>query len=539
MLWEKESNGSYSPILGKGDKHLHASMKDLNFGPNQNKNQSSRVKQKSNARAKKFRFDGNEKVKTEDWHEAMYLYNKCLCNAEPYSENISLAYANRALCFLKLNMYKKCLIDINSAIQANYPDRLMSKLMTRRAFCLNKIKEEEQIESKEVKLDFPEDKLFPGMANVLKIECNPEFGRHVVATCDIDVGKVVLAEEAFVSTAVMSADKMLCSKCFKGEMNFVACNHCNISMFCNEDCYQRDYFHETCCGKAIDKVDHFTTFVVRTLVFALDTFRTIDALTKFVESVIIDEEKDAPSLMADDVSKYRAFLQCGIWLSDEEKKKLHDTSNQVYSELMSIEEIKEKVHSNEEERFLQHLLLYHLYIVKCNSFQNKMTGGMFLIQKLFNHSCAPNLLQYFDANKTICFASRKIKKGEQLFVTYGMADFWSQPAYLRQDILYSVYGFRCKCIKCSSQWPISSEYIKADPEYIDLGYEMKHYEFDDAEVCDILKEKCLALLRRYDEITWNIELDDICNFFVKLLNQPYKESSKESSKESGKESGKN
>lgn len=37
------------------------------------------------------------------------------------------------------------------------------------------------------------------MANVLKIQRNNEFGRHVVSKCDIPAGETVLIEDNFIS----------------------------------------------------------------------------------------------------------------------------------------------------------------------------------------------------------------------------------------------------------------------------------------------------------------------------------------------------
>lgn len=120
---------------------------------------------KDNSESTKLRQLGNTKIKEADWYYAMTYYNQSLRYAEIGTENVSLAYANRSLCFLKLEMYDECLIDIKLAIEAKYPQRLMPKLEERREFCLKQQISGTKLAKIEVpQLDFEADKNFPGMA---------------------------------------------------------------------------------------------------------------------------------------------------------------------------------------------------------------------------------------------------------------------------------------------------------------------------------------------------------------------------------------
>lgn len=526
MLWEKESDdGPYTNILNVSDRSLSHLMGDFDI-------MKPQVNPKTNARAKEYRLKGNGKVDDLEWRDAIEWYNKCLCFAEKGSENFGLAYANRSLCFLKLKMYKKCLNDIKLAMNADYPHSKMEKLNVRRAFCLNQLKQGNQTEDDEPKLDFPEHELFPGIANILNIECDKQYGRHLVATCNIEVGKVVLVEEAFVSTPVMSTDKMVCSKCFKDMMNFIPCHKCNNSMYCSETCKETDEFHNMTCGEKIESTEHFAQFVARSLALAVDHFPKIGNMIEFVEDVVKDKKKCAPLSMVNFESKYRAFLKCMVYLSGEERKKLNEIGYKIFFQAMKNDDVKIKIKTNEDARFLMHLTLRHLYIIKCNSFQNKMSGGIFLVQKHLNHSCAPNLLQYFTANKTICFTSRSIKKGAQLFITYGNEEFWLEPTFVRQEVLLANFNFKCECEKCFGfgkkklpetdiSWLTgeTSVDLKVEEDYQFIRIAMKNIDYRDTELCTMLKEKCLGLLKKFHAMPWASELDILCNAFVRLLNE--------------------
>ncbi len=65
---------------------------------------------------------------------AMYLYNESICFAQS-SKNLSLGYANRSSCFFAMGMYNRCLLDIQLARDAGYPERLMLKLQNREEIC--------------------------------------------------------------------------------------------------------------------------------------------------------------------------------------------------------------------------------------------------------------------------------------------------------------------------------------------------------------------------------------------------------------------
>lgn len=66
---------------------------------------------------------------------AMSKYNESICLADN-SEQLSLSYANRSQCFLKLHSYGHCLNDIRLAKEAGYPIHLMPKLEIRQSECM-------------------------------------------------------------------------------------------------------------------------------------------------------------------------------------------------------------------------------------------------------------------------------------------------------------------------------------------------------------------------------------------------------------------
>lgn len=123
-LWKKESQA------------VDAIYVDLFGDDTQNSTETQFLLKKSNEMSTKRRNQGNTFFAQKQWHKAMDKYNESLRFAEIETENISLAYANRSLCFFELEMYEKCLIDIELAKKANYPDILMSKIENRKSYCI-------------------------------------------------------------------------------------------------------------------------------------------------------------------------------------------------------------------------------------------------------------------------------------------------------------------------------------------------------------------------------------------------------------------
>lgn len=109
---------------------------------------------KSNAIADNHRIAGNQLFVQQKWSEALDKYNDSLRYAEFGSESLSFAYANRSSCFLHLEKYDDCLADIESAIKANYPARLMAKLEQRKAECMAK-RAQDPITKRKPELSYP------------------------------------------------------------------------------------------------------------------------------------------------------------------------------------------------------------------------------------------------------------------------------------------------------------------------------------------------------------------------------------------------
>lgn len=185
---------------------------------------------KSNAMAESDRKDGNFFFGQGNWYMAIVKYNRGLWFAENGSEQMGLLYANRSLCFKKMNMFDKCLIDIELAKAANVPQHLMAKLDARQSECL--ISQHANKEPTNTpKLSFEKHPEFPCAANVLRVEFNRKSDSRVTATKNLQVGATVLVEDFCFADSYME-ECSTCTVCQKLYMNLVPCGDYTLALLC-------------------------------------------------------------------------------------------------------------------------------------------------------------------------------------------------------------------------------------------------------------------------------------------------------------------
>ncbi|XP_055295380.1 SET domain-containing protein 3-like [Sitodiplosis mosellana] len=516
LLWKKEADGSYIDIFGRstGNSNLFSKLfSGLQLAP-----------AKNNTKSTEFRQNGNDQKAKERWYHAMRFYNESLSYAENGSPNVSLAYANRSLCFLKMEMYDKCITDINFAIKANYPKEKRFKLDERRAYCLERINNEVEILAPA--FDFDANENYVGFSNVLDIKFNEKFGRHVVAKCDIAIGKTVLIEEAFGPAQLMDAGQcVVCNTCYKNTMNFIPCEKCPNTLFCNQTCIDNNKFHKFVCGEVPPPLTSSVMYDMTSVLFAIDIFQNVDSLIQFVESVINDKSKTkvVPSAIGDMKSKYRIFLQLNL-LGNAMKRGISlARARNVYEKLMGYPTIKTMFSTKAKKRFFIHLCVLHVSIVLSNLFNTNTISGTYLLRSFFNHSCAPNVLFYHYENKCIGITSRLIRKGEQLFMIYNPT-CWSTPLN-KQPMARIEYEFQCDCEKCkSTNWPNSSKRIKSDPDiqYIESFMSEANGPIDDFSHHQNylnIQQRCINVLNKYGNLPWTTELNMVSRNFELILSQ--------------------
>ncbi|XP_055295175.1 uncharacterized protein LOC129564948 [Sitodiplosis mosellana] len=508
MLWKKESNDRNAMYVDLFESSLNAQEPvEVQYLLNK----MSRLEcntdvsyYKNDVIANTFRQFGNKKFEKGQFYDAMELYNKSLCFANNGSKALGLGYANRSTCFFQLKMFKKCLADIELAKQNNCPAHLIAKLNGWKNDCLKLMETEpDQSEMGEPKLDFAANEQFPCLANVVNMQSNDEFGHHIVATEDIEIGKTVLIEPCYIGVTKFDHYK------------------CTSALFCL-DCKENNLHGIECdmnfgCPAGFKFMD-----VVRSITLAKNAFSNADELTVFVEDML-NSDAIQPSNLVDERSKYRAFFQlCPDWQTYE----LHlQQAYLFYQLLLEQRDMKAFFHTKAHQRFLMHLVQHHISMILRGAFNKRSApiGGVNItdtyvniVAKYLHHSCIPNVCHVFKDGSINCIVIRPIKKNEQLFISYITWDMFASEAE-RRAILQSRY-VKCKCLRCKLKSLPSDRRMQSDDDFqfIEKTFKMHtlHKGLYNRKQIDSMKEKCFRLLQTYGPgQQWTLELLTEKEFF--------------------------
>lgn len=493
ILWEKESSSADACYVDLFfDKTQIPNLKEwteqLQFSNWKKDFFYSKIDPGKNTKTSDFlRSIGNAKFRDGEWIHTMEFYSESLCFAELGTNNVSFAYANRAACFLNMKRYDECLRDIELAEQANYPN--MSKLMQRKANCQRSMQGTNE-RKLEMKLSFNANAKFPCLIDGLEIRMNSEYGRHVIAGRDIDVGQTVLVEKCYVSLGC-APDRVQCYTCTKDEANFVACPKCADVMFCSENCLSQNYIHQKFCGASMNRMPSVVRFVAESFLVSVVEFSTASEMIGFVQETLAARGKLVPDTMNDSRSKYGQFLN----LRPKKQKDIDmEVVYKVFTGLLDIPSIAE-----------------HFAIVKNNSIATQVPGGIVknklgIVMSWFNHSCAPNLFNCAIDDTEIFITKRPIKKGDQLFIRYLTS---SPPTAVRRMTLLDKFHFFCKCDKCEPCCRFDDRTMMKNDRNFQFLASVPKEQF----TLPCVSDKCLEFLQKFGHLPWSEEIDLVLNIY--------------------------
>lgn len=521
-LWKKELNDDDAPMLVNLFSNIYRIREYEKWN---RKLQSSSWKKmfldeivfpgKNQVASNYFRYKGNNLFRSKKFMKAMQCYNQSLCLAVPKTVNVCFAYANRATCFLLLEMYAECLRDIEMAVEAEYPIENMPKLMKRRARCVQKMKKAPECVVFEPQLSFPPHERFPCMANAIEIQQNDKFGRHMVATRDIGVGETVVVEESFIAYAVCN-DRVQCYTCLQSMQNFIACPYCTDAMFCSAECQSQNDIHEQFCNEEIHYMPKNVTFMAISLLKAFIAFPDADQLMDFVANVLSKRHKKTLEGANDPQSMYALFLN--LQPAKEDQMDM-DLMYKVYTGLLKIKQVQSMFDSEHRRRFLIHLIGEHFLIVSNNSYggpygDESAVATTSLLMSFFNHSCAPNIFNTVAGSKHVGITIRPIVRGDQLFVTYMRGNLTTKQ---RQEKLRRQWGFNCKCDRCKPQWQRAQRnLIKADMFYRPFKRSLNWEKLYQTKY-EPLGRDCVNFLHKFGHLPWCDEIDYVMRIYSKIL----------------------
>lgn len=496
-------------------------------------------REKSKDKCKKVlqQFSRGKSGKTEE--ELLNEFISCMKRDESEKKQ-SFVYLFRAIRFFNMRMYDKCLIDMES-VQQNYLSRSYKKTLENLERYFAKIcfessrycdcNRSHKDESYEPILDFEANELFPSMANVLTIDMNSEYGRHIVATDDIDVGKTVMVERCYFGD-VTQKRYSTCNICLRGYVNLKPCTKCSAVMFCM-DCEKNDIHRIECDIIKYYKINNENItnmrLVIRSIILAKNAFPNVDELITVVDEMLKNRTMEVPEKLTDAQSKYRAFFKLDPNVSDQTNVEF---IFMTYQTIIVHPEMTAYFATAAQHRFLMHLIGHHLNIILSRELDTETCGyykhpshKINFTASYLNHSCTPNVLLTENNGYTVAITARPIKKNEQLFISY--VKLGSSKAKRWRDLAELNFNdFKCKCVSCETDTePPSSNEMISDQCY---GFLYHTFKVEDlvnntytADQREFMRVVCCHFLQKFGRECWTKEIRGVITVYYCLIHMPF------------------
>ncbi|KAL1516683.1 hypothetical protein ABEB36_000563 [Hypothenemus hampei] len=325
------------------------------------------------------------------------------------------------------------------------------------------------------KLQDGENTHFINSSAKLRLSYDACKGRYVTANKSITKGDVLFVEKAFIFAPVFKENKEFysfkCYNCLKDIISSVPCHSCTLCVFCNEMCRSKswtEYHRWECEGmtaniwydlgigfpafKAVLKgVKSGFKSLKRSYKEDLKHFGNKDDNYPYFNRLVshIYKSKNATpymvmaAIIVTYLKKYTTFFH---WFLQQDSCPKTDSDNLA--------------------RHVGGLITKHIAQLSCNSsiiehwtysssdilFPDTLISiacGMFPSVSMMNHSCKPNVTNFFICDTIIVKALEDIRENEEVFNCYGVT-YRGMTKEHRQKICRSLYHFECKCIICSN-----------------------------------------------------------------------------------------
>ncbi|KAL0123036.1 hypothetical protein PUN28_007576 [Cardiocondyla obscurior] len=511
---------------------------------------------------------------------ALQLYTKSITFAPYPSEQLALGYANRSAVLFQLGLHSECIQDIDRALAINYPDNLRAKLCLRKTECLmilgdrrveNTLEEAQHWLNKmslsdtnreklKTKLDtlhnksvktvsankeinapkssslptFERNDEVPCASSALAVKYNERYGRHVVATRDINPGEVIAVEQPYSRILLSENVQTHCSNCLEVCWANIPCNYCTYAMYCSEKCRDVEWkkCHDIECPvfPALMEYDFYNLdlFSMRLAVFALREAGGFTELRTMLKEVDEHNDPRTKGFSRDGKLHNDRYISVYGLTTNTEKRSVPDLFKRALNTCFILyfiatrtvmfgaklpEDLSVLVKNN-DVTFFGNLILRHQQIIPCNmhtfgelqglEYTDRGIGALPFLS-LFNHSCSANILRHSRSKHEVIYTLYPIRKGEQLLDNYGKHHA-IMPKATRQQKLLKQYHFVCDCVPCQEDWPLYvglqsykilvsnplarariEKALKKYPEYVDFAMVGKINDNNHTVIKDLLE----------------------------------------------------
>lgn len=324
--------------------------------------------------------------------------------------------------------------------------------------------------------DEGENQHFAYASSKIKMRYDKLRGRHVAANKNIRKGDVLFMEKAFIFAPVFKENKEFysfkCYNCLKDIISSIPCRSCTLCVYCNERCRVSSWNE---CHKW--ECEGMQANIWYDLGIGFPAFKAVlKGVKSGFKSIKGGYEEDLKHFgNQDDNYPYFNRLVSNIYKSKNAAPYIVMAAIVVtylkkYTDFFTWflkQQFCPKDDFNNLIRYVGGLITKHIAQLSCNSsiiehwtysstdllFPDiliTIACGMFPSVSIMNHSCRPNVTNFFICDTIVVKALEDISENEEIFNCYGI-DYRGMNREQRQIACRSLYHFECKCIICSDQ----------------------------------------------------------------------------------------
>ncbi|XP_023339607.1 SET and MYND domain-containing protein DDB_G0284059 [Eurytemora carolleeae] len=323
------------------------------------------------------------------------------------------------------------------------------------------------------------NKNFPAFSDSVSIQYKESQGRFGVAVRDIPLGELVCLEEPPCFYLHEEMTGVNCSNCFRRHEAPLPSPICTQNVFCSLECQKtgmsgyhlvESKFMDVLFQNGLKKKEWF-------LALRAVTNKPLEFFTSLQHKL---DHQPKYGLEKDDfVYNTEDFLTLYNLVSHTEQWDQKEHAYKAFFALFFVRCLQKSEYFGEkqscdnklgpEELMIGKLLIHLMEVATMNSHEigqlecfGEETSWLLGTTKavgcaleptlvLLNHSCDPSLIRLNFGTSTFCFASRFIKKGEEITDSYTLT-YDVTPKLERLSTLSKKYKFECNCLACKEEW---------------------------------------------------------------------------------------
>lgn len=344
--------------------------------------------------------------------------------------------------------------------------------------------------------------------NISSISCaeSKEMGIHIISNINFEVGQEIYAAAPFASIEYFSSVRNSC--CFHcgaaNIANSIQCPHCIELWFCSERC-RKTKTHLSKCNTVFVSTDcELVRITIEIIKKAAQMFPNITSFLHYIRGIRnTSKNNNTP------YTQYEQILN----LKGKGHEKYVDMANRVLKHLLYLPKF-EAIKESNQVRLLYFLAYRHIITLQINAFSdvipvaNGVLKRLSLYNKLsrFNHSCCPKTYNYVDDDNVIyVIATRRITRGEQIFISYLSDTKFDSPS-ARTNYIEKSWNFICTCDKCTGN---DREVSKMREKSAEFEYIKKNFIHDVQTRQNTIvqfKKSCESYLNKFQKY---LSIDDI------------------------------